>query len=89
MNLSINTPVHLRMASCADRLLTFTRWDCVLRQTPYQLACDGFFHEGIKDYVTCYKCGKTLEYWKHKNFSIECHTQHRELPYPTRSEIWK
>ena len=79
-------PVHLYMSSCVDRLLTLYHWNCNLRQTPYQLACEGFFHEGDGDYLTCYKCGNTLKYWQHKNFSVDCSDRHCVLPYPPKHE---
>ncbi|XP_021358000.1 uncharacterized protein LOC110453396 [Mizuhopecten yessoensis] len=77
-------PVHQHMTSCTDRLVTFFQWGYQLRQSSYQLACDGFFHEGVGDNVTCCKCGKTLKYWEHKNFPVECIDHQYALPYPPK-----
>lgn len=74
------SPKHRSMIRCSNRVNSFKSWPHQLRQTPYELARDGFLYEGVSDRVTCFMCGVTLQHWdyldivefEHSRWSKDC-----------------
>lgn len=79
---------HIHMISCEDRLKTFIDWPHQLQQTPYSLACNGFYYSKQGDKVTCFYCGVSLKHWnssdiidiEHRKWSKDCYYIYMTLP---------
>ena len=73
-------PAYQSMVKCEDRIQTFKDWPQQVRQTPHELASNGFFYSGQSDKVTCFMCGVHLSSWtisdfvdiEHKRWSKDC-----------------
>lgn len=65
------------MINCTDR---FKDWPQQLRQSPFDLVCNGFFYEGVADRVIYFMCVVILKSWEfedvivheHKKWSKDC-----------------
>ncbi|KAK9754676.1 Inhibitor of Apoptosis domain [Popillia japonica] len=68
-------PKNPKYVTYESRLETFLSWPSTVPQKPEDLACAGFYYEGVGDRVRCFHCDGGLNHWDPQDEPWSQHAQ--------------